>query len=129
MQLLSQERPQPDPLLPHGPSGGLRSTGSSRSAALPGAGPLSATQQTPGALPLEEGLSSSCLPQEQRRSLPLSAALYLRCLLETPTEGGHLPGSEGAASGPGMLSHCSGVRVFPEKHPDSWVILGMEAGS
>ena len=30
---------------------------------------------------------------------------------------------------PGMLSHCSGVRVFPEKHPDSWVILGMEAGS
>ena len=44
--------------------------------------------------PLKKGFASSCLPQEQLRSLPLSAALFLRCLSETPTEGGRLPGSE-----------------------------------
>ena len=94
--------PPPDPLLPRRPSRGPRSTGSSSSAALPGAGLLSATGQTPGALPfndhvkqpLKKGFPSSCLPQEQLRSLPLSAALFLRCLSETPTEGVRLSESE-----------------------------------
>ena len=94
--------PEPDPLLLRTPSGGPRSTGSSRSAALPGAGPLSATGETPEAHPLDDHFKqplkkvfpSSCLPQEQLRSLPLSAALFLRCLSETPTEGGCLLGSE-----------------------------------
>ena len=48
--------------------------------------------------PLKKVFPSSCLPREQLRSLSLSAALFLRCLSETPTEEGCLPGSEGAAS-------------------------------
>ena len=106
MQLRSQERPNQILCFPADPQvvpGALAPPGS---AALPGAGPLSATRQTPGVLllddhfkqPLKMVVTSSCLPQEQLRSLPLSAALFLRCLLETPKEGGHLPRSEGAAS-------------------------------
>ena len=99
MQLWSQERPNQILCFPADPQvvpGALAPPGS---AALPGPGPLSATRQTPGALPLNDHFQqplkkvfpSSCLPQEQLRSLPLSAALFLRCLSETPAEGGHLP--------------------------------------
>lgn len=77
--------PQPDPLLPLPDPHGPRSTGSSRSAALPGVGPLSATGETPGRptssaghfkQPLKKGFPSSCLPQEQMRSLPLSTCSF-----------------------------------------------------
>jgi len=106
MQLGSQERPNQILCFPADPQvvpGALAPPGS---AALPGPGPLSATRQTPGALPLDDHFKqplkkvfpSSCLPQEQLRSLPLSAVLFLRCLSETPVEGGHVPGSEGATS-------------------------------
>ena len=121
--------PEPDPLLLRTPSGGPRSTGSSRSAALRGAGPLSATGQTPGALsiddhvkqPLKKGFPSPCLPQEQLRSLPLSAALFLRCLLESPAEGGCLPGSEGAAS---WALACPLVGLWLESSQRRVLILG-----
>ena len=98
--------PQSDPLLPRRPSGGPRSTGSSRlSGTSRSRAPLCHTTdprdpppQRPFQAAPEEGLSQLLPPQEQLRSLPLSAVFFLRCLLETSAQGGHLPGSEGAAS-------------------------------
>ena len=137
MQLWSQERPNQILCFPADPQvvpGALAPPGS---AALPGAGPLSATRQTSGALPLDDHFKqplkkvfpSSCLPQEQLRSPPLSQALFLRCLSETPAEGRCLRGSEGAVSWALACPLWSGVRVFLEKGLDSRVIMGMEAES
>ena len=129
MQLRSQEHPNQILCFPADPQvvpGALAPPGS---AALPGAGPLSATRQTPGALPLNDHFQqplkmvfpSSCLPQEQLRSLPLSAALFLRCLSETPAERGHLPESEGA---PSRALACPLFGLGLESFQRSILILG-----
>ena len=129
MQLRSQERPNQILCFPADPQvvpGALAPPGS---AALPGAGPLSATRQTPGTLPLDDHFKqplkkvfpSSRLPQEQLRSLPLFAVLFLRCLSEIPAEGGHLPGSEGAAS---RALACPLFVLGLESSQRSVVILG-----
>ena len=129
MQLRSQEHPNQILCFPADPQvvpGALAPPGS---AAFPGAGPLSATRQTPGALPLDDHFKqplkkvfpSSCLPQEQLRSLPLFAVLFLRCLSETPVEGGCLRGSEGASS---QALGCLLVGLGLESSQRSILILG-----
>ena len=71
--------------------------------------------------PLKKVFPSSCLPREQLRSLSLSAALFLRCLLESPAEGGCLPGSEGAAS---WALACPLVGLWLESSQRRVLILG-----
>ena len=130
--------PQPDPLLPRRPSGGPRSTGSSRlSGTSRSRAPLCHTTDLRGPPPRrpfqaapEEGLSQLLPPPGTAEESPS----VRRALSEMPLGNSH----GGRASpmirrsripGPGLPSLWSGVRVFPEKRPDSRIILGMEAES
>ena len=138
MQLWSQEHPNQILCFPADPQvvpGALAPPGS---AALPGPGPLSATRQTPRDPPPqrpfqaapEEGLSQLLPPPGTAEESPSVRSALSEMPLRNSCGGRVSPGiRRSIISGPGLPSLWSGVRVFPEEHPDSRVILGMEAES
>ena len=119
--------PQPDPLLPLRWSQEHWLLQAQRY--FQGQGPSLPHDRPPGTLPLNDHFKqplkkvfpSSCLPQEQLRSLPLFAVLFLRCLSETPVEGGCLRGSEGASS---RALDCPLFGLGLESSQKSILILG-----
>ena len=130
--------PQPDPLLPRRPSGGPRSTGSSRlSGTSRTRAPLCHTtdpRDPPPRRPFqaapEEGLSQLLPPPGTAEESPSVRSALSEMPLRNSCGGRVSPGiRRSIISGPGLPSLWSGVRVFPEEHPDSRVILGMEAES
>ena len=138
MQLRSQERPNQILCFPEDPQvvpGALAPPGS---AVLPGPGPLSATRQTPRDPPPqrpfqaapEEGLSQLLPPPGTAEKSPSVPSALSEVSLGNSRGGKVSLGIRmSRIVGPGLPSLWSGVRVFPEKRPDSRVILGMEAES
>ena len=128
--------PQPDPLLPRRPSGGPRSTGSSRlSGTSRTRAPLCHTTDPRGPPPRrpfqaapEEGLSQLLPPPGTAEKSPSVPSALSEVSLGN-SRGGKvsLRIRRSRIVGPGLPSLWSGVRVFPEKGLDSRVILGMEA--
>ena len=130
--------PQPDPLLPRRPSGGPRSTGSSRLSGTSRtraplchtADPRDPPPRRPFQAAPEEGLSQLLPPPGTAEESPSVRSVLSEMPLVNFRAGRASPGiRRSRILGPGLPSLWSGFRVFSEKHPDSRVILGMEAES